>query len=130
MKQILTLLFLIITVAGLSAKRNQKGDSRSASQNAAIRIEGSVQNGWVKGENEASAGTNTPVIVNENVSFVGTSEGIYVTILTGTNKIKLYALTGQLLFNADLTRGRFIITARSGIYFLKVNNKSYKVICK
>jgi len=130
MKRIFTLLFLIIAAAGLSAQNNQKGDTHSANQNAVIRIDGSSQNGWVKGDNESSVGTNTPASGNENVSFNVTSEGIYITILSGTNKIKLFALTGQLLLNGDLTQGRFFIQARKGIYFLKVNNKNYKVICK
>ncbi|MDP4239296.1 MAG: T9SS type A sorting domain-containing protein [Bacteroidota bacterium] len=130
MKRILTLLFLIIIVTGFFAQSNQKGDTRSTNQNTVIRIEGSAQNGWVKGDNDASAGASVPAAGNENVSFNATAEGIYVTILSGTNKIKLYALTGQLLLNGDLTQGRFFIPARKGIYFLKVNNKSYKVICK
>jgi len=130
MKRIFTLLLLIIAVAGLSAQSNQKGDSHSANQNTVIRIEGSVQNGWVKGDNDASTGNSAPASGNENVSFYATSEGIYITILSGTNKIKLYALTGQLLLNGDMTQGRFFIQARKGIYFLKVNNKNYKLICK
>lgn len=130
MKIKITLLFLVLTAAALFAQNNQKGDSHSANQNTLIRIEGSAQNGWVKGDNDASVGTSTPASGNENVSYNATSDGIYVTILGGTNKIKLYALSGQLLFNAVMTQGRFLITARTGIYFLRVNNKNYKVICK
>jgi len=130
MKRIFTLLFLAITTVGMYAQSNQKGDSHSVNQNTIIRIEGSVQGGWFKGDTDNSAGTTAPALGNENVSYSGTAEGIYVTILSGTNKIKLYALTGQLLFNGVLTQGRFLIRASTGIYFLKINNKSYKVICK
>jgi len=130
MKIKITLLFLVFTVAVLFAQNNQKGDSHSANQNTLIRIEGSAQNGWVKGDNDTSVGTSNPASGNENVSYNATSDGIYVTILGGTNKIKLFALSGQLLFNAVMTQGRFLITARTGIYFLRVNNKNYKVICK
>jgi len=130
MKQLLTLLFLIVIYVGPFAQNTQKADSHSSNQNTVIRIEGSTQNGWLKGDNDASVGTSVPALGNENVSYNGTSEGIYVTINRGTNKIKLYALTGQLLLNGDLTQGRFFIPTRKGIYFLKVNNKSYKVICK
>jgi hypothetical protein len=130
MKIKITLLFLVFNLACLFAQSNQKGDSHAANQNTVIRIEGSVQNGWVKGDNDTSTGTSTPASGNENVSYNATSEGIYVTILSGTNKIKLFALSGQLLFNGVLTQGRFLITARTGIYFLRVNNKNYKVICK
>jgi hypothetical protein len=130
MKRILTFLFLIFTVAGLSAQNNQKGDLRSANQNTVIRIDRPIQNGWVRVDNDEPAATSTPVAGNENVSFSATADGIYVTILSGTNKIKLYALTGQLLANGELSQGHFFIFARKGIYLLKVNNKSYKVICK
>jgi len=130
MKRIITLLILAVTLCGLPAQNSQKADSRPANQNTVIRIEGSSQNGWIKGDNDTSSGPTTPVGGNENISFYGASEGIHVTINSGTYKIKLYALTGQLLFNSDFTQGRFIITARTGIYFLKINNKSYKVICK
>ena len=130
MKRIFTLLILTVTFAGLFAQNSQKADSRPANQNTVIRIEGSAQNGWIKGDNDSSVGQSTPAEGNENISFYGASEGIHVTINSGTYKIKLYALTGQLLFNSDFTQGRFIITARTGIYFLKINNKSYKVICK
>jgi hypothetical protein len=123
---------LILFFTGLSALNfyaQTKGDTHSG-QAVVIRIEGN-QNGWSRGsDNDTGQGTNTTVTANENVSFTGTSEGIYVTITSGINNIKLFALTGQLLFNGDLTQGRFIIKTRTGIYFLKVNNKSYKVICK
>ena len=92
MKRILTFLFLIFTVAGLSAQNNQKGDLRSANQNTVIRIDRPIQNGWVRVDNDEPAATSTPVAGNENVSFSATADGIYVTILSGTNKIKLYAL--------------------------------------
>lgn len=130
MKQLLTLLFLVITIVVLFAQNAPKGDTHSANQNAVIRIEGSAQNGWVKGDYDASVGTTTPASGNDNVGYSTTSEGIFLSINNGSNKIKLYALTGQLLFNGDLTQGRFFIPARRGIYFLKVNNISYKVICK
>ena len=130
MKRLITLLFLITFGMGLYAQSNRKGDSHSANPNTVIRIEGSAQNGWVKGDNDSSTGSYTPALGNENVSFNGTSEGIYVNIISGTNKIKLYALTGQVLFNGVMTQGRFLLPQKPGIYFLIINNKSYKVICK
>ena len=121
MKPILTLLFFCVSVAGLNAQLTSKGDSHNTNQNVVIKIEGN---------NDAPQGTNTSISGTENVSFYGTSDGIYVTINSGTNKIKLFALTGQLLFNGDLTQGRFKIQTLTGIYFLKINNKNFKVICK
>lgn len=129
-KRILTLVFLCVSVSTLFAQSTTtKVDTHNSNQNVVIRIENN-QNGWVKGDNDATPGTTTPTSGNENVSFNGTSDGIYVTIISGTNKLKLFALTGQLLFNGILTEGHFLIKARTGIYFLKINSKSYKVICK
>lgn len=129
MKQTLTLLFLIVYVATIFAQNSAKGDSRTGTQNTVIRLEG-AQNSWVKTDNEGSSSSNMQITDNENVTFNSTSEGIYISIIKGTNKIKLFALTGQLLLNGDLTQGRFFIPTRKGIYFLRINNKSYKVICK
>jgi len=130
MKRILTLLFLFVSVGIIFAQNTAKNDSRAAGQATIIRIDGSTPNGWTKGDNDASVSTTQPTSGNENVSFNSTAEGIYITVSNGTNKIKLFALTGQLIFNGDLTQGRFFILTRKGIYFLKVNNKSFKVICK
>ena len=129
MKQIITLLFLLVTFIPVFAQTTNKGEARTATQNVFVKIDG-AQNSWIKGDNEGSKGVSTPALGNENVSYSSTSEGIYVSILKGTNKIRLFALTGQMLLNGDLTQGRFFIPTHRGIYFLKVNNKSYKVICK
>ncbi|NDP20834.1 MAG: hypothetical protein GZ091_07115 [Paludibacter sp.] len=129
MKNPLTLLFLIVYVATIFAQSTSKGDSRTGNQNTVIRIEG-TQNGWTKSDVEGSSTSNTQSSDNENVTFNSTADGIYISIIKGTNKIKLFALTGQLLLNGDLTQGRFFIPTRKGIYFLRINNKSYKVVCK
>lgn len=128
-KQHILLLCCLAVTLLVNAQSNPKGDIHGTASTAVIRIEGN-QNGWVKGENESSTGSNSPTTVTENVSFSSTPDGIYVTINSGTNKIKLFALTGQLLLDGDLNQGRFFIPTRKGIYFLKINNKSYKVICK
>jgi len=118
-----------MSVAGILAQSATKSDNHTSNQTVFIRIEGN-QNGWARADNETSQGAASAVSGTENVSFNGTSDGIYITINSGTNKIKLFALTGQLLLDGDLTQGRFFIPTRKGIYFLKINNKSFKVICK
>jgi hypothetical protein len=130
MKRINTFLFLVISIASLFAQTPVKSDSHSASQNVIVKIDGGLQTTWTKNETEGTASTSSSTSANENVSFSATANGIYVTISSGTNNIKLLALTGKLLLAGDLTQGRFFIPTRQGIYFLKVNNKSFKVICK
>lgn len=129
-KGLLIQAFLFVSFGLIFAQNGAKADFRAASQATVIKIDGSAQSGWVKGDNDNTSTPTTQTNINESVSFSSTSEGIFVTILNGTNKIKLFALTGQLIFNGDLTQGRFLIQTRKGIYFLKINNKSYKVICK
>lgn len=128
MKQIYTLLLFLFTIFGAFAQ-NTKNDTHFSNQNTVSKNE-STQNGWTKIDNDASAGTNTPALGNENVSYYSGVEGIYVSISSGTNSVRLYALTGQLLSYGVLTTGRYFTAARRGIYFLKINNKTYKVICK
>jgi len=130
MKRIITLTFLLVVYVCTFAQYSAKADSHTTGQTTVIRIDGATQNVWVRDNNDTPSPTNAITSANENVSFYSTSEGIYLTITSGTNKIKLFALTGQLLFNGDLTQGKFLIQNRKGIYFLKVNNKSFKVICK
>lgn len=128
MKQITTLLVLLLFITVLFAQNTVKGDANTL-QNTVVRLDRSPNN-WAKGENESAVVANSIISGNENVSFSATANGIYITIINGTNKIKLFALTGQLLLNGDLTQGKFFIPTKQGIYFLRINNKSFKVICK
>ena len=129
MKRIFTLLVLLISIVVLFAQSIPKSDVHASTPYVVVRLEG-TQNTWTKGENEVNPSPSNTILGDENVSFSATASGIYINIIHGTNKIKLFALTGQLLFNGDLTQGRFFIPTKQGIYFLRVNNKSYKVICK
>ena len=128
-KRIISASLLMMFLANTFAQNASKSDVHSNNQNTIIRIDG-AQNVWIKGEVDPTTGNNVPASGNENVSFIGTSDGIYITIISGSNKIKLLALTGQLLLEGELTQGRFFIPTRKGIYFLKINTKNYKVICK
>ncbi len=130
MKRKFTLLILILCVAGfVFAQNSAKTDQRAGAQNTIIRVDGN-QNNWIKNDNDGSASSNTQSVESENVVFTSTSEGIYISNVSGTNKIKLFALTGQLLLSGDLAQGHFFIPVRKGIYFLRINNKSFKVVCK
>lgn len=114
----------------LFAQTGSKSEQHNSAQNIFIRLDGSVQNNPSKSDNENSTGNTVQTSENENVTFSSSSDGIYITIVKGVNQIRLYDLTGQMLLNGDLSRGRFFIPTRKGIYFLRINNKSYKVICK
>jgi len=123
MKITFIILVLFISVASLFGQSATKSDVHGATPFVVVQLDG-------KGDNDPSTASNAIVTSNEGVCFSATINGIYITILDGNNKIKLFALTGQLLFNGDLTQGRFFIPTKQGIYFLRINNKSFKVICK
>ncbi|KAB2828647.1 MAG: hypothetical protein LWW91_10375 [Bacteroidales bacterium] len=72
----------------------------------------------------------TPIIVADGFSYYTTQNGIYLIFPKTNNNVKLMALTGQLIWSGELVSGRFYIPTGRGIYFLRVNNKSYKVSCK
>lgn len=130
MKRITTILFLLISIHFSYGQSSTKIDSRAVTQNVFIKLDGSTQNGWVKNDFDNTTATPTQIYGTDYVNYYSTSEGIYITIVEGKNKVKLFALTGQLLLDGDLTQGRFFIPTHKGIYFLRINSKSFKVVCK
>lgn len=121
-------LLLLLLIFSVNNSYSQKNDARTGSQNVFIKIDGA--SAWSKFDAENATTVPATDSGNENVAFYAGQNGIFISILRGSNKIKLFALTGQLLLNGDLAQGRFFIPTRPGIYFLKINTKSYKVICK
>lgn len=130
MKQTITILLLCISSVLAFAQSGSKNEGKGSGQGTVVRIDGQSAGSWMKNSDDASPSSSQPTNVNDNVSFYSTPEGIILSINNGPNRIKLFALTGQLLFSGELNQGRFLIQTRKGIYFLKINNNSYKVICK
>ncbi len=85
---------------------------------------------WTKSESETTAITNPIINIAEGISYSTTSEGILLIMPKASSNIKLFALTGDVVWQGNLVQGRFFIPMRPGVYFLRVNNKSYKVICR
>ncbi len=81
-------------------------------------------------ENAVPVEPVSPIIEADGFSYYSTAKGIYLIFPQANNDVKLLALTGQLLWSGELVSGRFYIPTGRGIYFLRVNNKSYKVSCK
>lgn len=93
-----------------------------------IRIEGPGD--FTRTDNDKSSTANQQIISADGFSYYTTSSGIYMYFPRPNNNVRLFALTGQLLWSGELVSGRFFIPTGEGIYFLRVNNKSYKVSCK
>jgi hypothetical protein len=114
------LLYLIVLIGLLPLEVNSLYAQNTAERPAVIRIDDPA-----KAEEPV-----TPVIVADGFSYYTTQNGIYLIFPKTNNNVKLFALTGQLIWSGELVSGRFYIPTGRGIYFLRVNNKSYKVSCK
>jgi len=118
---ILIFLIFFYFVLNVLADNKNTGDQRPLVQK--------IENGWNKIENELPSITNLQTIA-DGISYSANSDGIYIILPKATNNVKLLAMTGEVVWSGNLVQGRFFIPTRQGIYFLRVNNKSYKIICK
>ncbi len=84
----------------------------------------------VRVDNSTRPDESASVVVADGFSYYTTNSGIYLIFPKANNNVKLFALTGQLIWSGELVSGRFYIPTGRGIYILRVNNKSYKVSCK
>jgi len=86
-----------------------------------------ADNGWNKSDENAANNVQT---IADGITYYTTAEGIFINLPKATSNVKLFSLTGEVVWQGNLVQGRFFIPVRQGIYFLRINNKSYKVICK
>lgn len=97
-------------------------------KNSIVKLEDGQQFSRQELENASVQGQQ--VKIENGVIYSSNIGGIFLTLPKSTNSIKLFALTGQLIWSGDLVQGKFYIPTGPGIYFLRINNKSYKVSCK
>jgi len=109
----MVIVFFLPVWWGVSAQNDNTGPS-------VVRVDNAART-----DESASA-----VIVADGFSYYTASSGIYLIFPKANNNVKLFALTGQLIWSGELVSGRFYIPTGRGIYILRVNNKSYKVSCK
>lgn len=121
----LYILFLIVLMFFFKAELRAQQDQNRPS---VIRIEGPGD--FSRTDTDRLSQTNQQIVSAEGFSYYTTSAGIYMYFPRPNNNVRLFALTGQLLWSGELVSGRFFIPTGEGIYFLRVNNKSYKVSCK
>jgi hypothetical protein len=125
MYRVFYLLILFISATVTSSVTFAQTD---AARTSVIKIEGDGQ--FSRTDTDRSSNTNQQVVVAEGFSYYTSSGGIYLVFSRPNNNVRLFALTGQLIWGGELVSGRFFIQTGEGIYFLRVNNKSYKVSCK
>lgn len=125
MRRFITLLLYIVFLS-IAIHANDKNTGESLTP--AIKIEGLTPAQWARMEAETAQSNQVTTV--DGVIYSTNAEGIFLTLPKASNSVKLFALTGQLIWSGDLVQGRFFIPVRPGIYFLRINNKSYKVVCR
>lgn len=95
-----------------------------------IKIESTWANPTSESNSTTTTSTNTPnvITINDDVSYYTSSEGLFITLSKSTSNVKLISLTGETVWKGNLVQGNFLIPIKQGIYFLRINNKNYKVI--
>jgi hypothetical protein len=125
MKQLILLLICMIFAMVVRADNRNPGDQRTT----VLKTESN----WTKTDVET---TTTPAVapnvitIVEGISYYSSNEGLFLTLTKSASNIKLFSLTGEVVWQGNLVQGRFLIPTRQGIYFLRINNKSYKIICR
>ncbi len=119
-------LYLLVLV-GSFAMANLLPAQTNTNRPSIVKIEGT---GQFDEKDEKANTINQQVVSAEGFSYYTTVDGIYIYFPKTDNNVRLFALTGQLLWSGELVSGRFFIPTGQGIFFLRVNNKSYKISCK
>ena len=121
MKRYLLITLVLVFILSASAENKNTGDPRTPVAK--------TESAWSKADTDPPAGTNVQTIT-DGITYFSTADGIFITLPKATSNVKLFALTGEVVWSGNLVQGRFFIPTRQGIYFLRINNKSYKVVCK
>jgi hypothetical protein len=117
----LLLLLVLYGIDSIFAQQKNTTDHKSS----VVKSEAA----WSKSEAESSQSATTQIVV-DGITYSTTQNGIFITMPKAVGNVKLFSLTGEVVWSGNLVQGRFFIPTRAGIYFLKVNNRSYKIVCK
>jgi hypothetical protein len=119
MKSYIFILFFLVLCLIVIAQNKSTGDNRTV----VVKSEG-----WNRNDTDNSS--QSPSVTVDGVTYIPKQDGILITLPRASNNVKLLAMTGEVVWSGDLVQGKFFIPTRPGIYFLRINNKSYKVVCK
>lgn len=106
---------------------SSKLDAQSYSKPSVVRIDSDTQ---FPDKNRAQFSDRQANSEYEDFTYYTTTSGIYISFQKPNNNVKLFALTGQVLWSGELVSGKFFIPTGEGIFFLRVNNKTHKISCK
>lgn len=117
-------ILLLLTVFILPTIAQNKGNVEQ--RTPVVKNESS----WNKEKDNDTPQTNAQQTISDGITISTKQNGIFITMPKAVANVKLFSLTGELVWAGNLVQGRFFIPTQAGIYFLRVNNKSYKVVCK
>lgn len=126
MKKMIHIAFLLFAVGVLLTPVCAQTPERP--KVSVIRVEGAEQ--VRKTDIEMPRIPAEQLVVADGFSYYNNDGGIFLILPKPNNNVRLFALTGQVIWTGELVSGRFFIPTRPGIYILRVNGKSYKLSCK
>jgi len=90
--------------------------------------------GWANGTDSSQYALSTyPIYTQEDTTIQSKSISVYglknkvIASFEGTTVIELYSITGQL-FHKETATGQFKCSVASGIYLLRINGETHKVL--
>lgn len=101
--------------------------AQSYSKPSVVRIDSGAQ---LSQKDQFKNSQQNPSNTTDDFVYYTSSSGIYISFQKANNDVKLFALTGQVLWSGELVSGKFYIPTGEGIFFLRVNNKTHKISCK
>lgn len=126
MKKMIHIAFLLFAVGVLLTPIGAQTPERS--KVSVVRVEGMEQ--VSKTDIEMPRIPADQLVVADGFSYYSNDGGIFLILPKPNNNVRLFALTGQVVWTGELVSGRFFIPTKQGIYILRVNGKSYKLSCK
>jgi uncharacterized membrane protein len=126
------IIFIIIICCSFVLTLSADNKTPADSVTSILKIESNWTNTNELNTNVESKTSNKINIITivDGITYYTSNEGIYITLKTSTNNVKLYSLTGEVVWKGNLVQGSFLIPIKQGLYFLRINNKSYKVVRK
>ncbi|MEI7502249.1 MAG: DUF6359 domain-containing protein [Paludibacter sp.] len=77
-----------------------------------------------------SGTSEIPSVFSTEFKYFSSLEQIHFTINNPVEKLQLYSISGREVWRMTQSSGSFDIKVPKGVYILKINEKSYKVICR
>jgi hypothetical protein len=79
---------------------------------------------------DCSTFSSTNTLMNSGVNINSEKSKISVKYNDGTAKLQIFNVHGAVIYNADFNENITVDNLKTGLYFLKINNETFKTIVK